>query len=477
MFSLKTNWKIKFISLILCIILSLNGCRSSVANEQDAIGGKAQQPSAEGYGGNYSAALLEQGIALPESRVKIYVNQAGYSSERDKKAIFALAEGVDTFRVVSASDKEVVYTGKISVLPQGGAGEGEAVLGIGDFSQLDRTGTYYIECDVIGRSYPFTIAQDAYEKLFLGLLRNVSDADMTEDAQGVCDISFGMNILMYSLQCNGTLYEEAYTHLTESGYEGDMVTELLKMAQWLLSKQEENGSLYDDYEATAAFCGAITMSLDTFGIYQSSIAQEYENAAKRAWDWLDGQKCDTDVRKKARFYAAVQLFKSEGKEQYKNIALEFLRGEHESYSDSRFVFYGVITYMSSQDIDRDICTQIMIKLVDDTEQLINDAKEDALFGTGKRSVSENLDDILLIGFTNYITPNKEYTAIIENTIQYMGGFNENGECYISDEGIWQASDATVGRGFEWNAILLFGFSDMLKNLNDMKGSASGAEMR
>ena len=101
----------------------------------------------------------------------------------------------------------------------------------------------------------------------------------------------------------------------------------------------------------------------------------------------------------------------------------------------------------------------------------------ALLGTGKRSVSENLDNILLLGFTNYITPNKEYTAIIENTIQYMGGLNEKGECYISNEGVWQASDETADRGFEWNAILLFGCSDMLKNLNDMKGSADGAEMR
>ena len=475
MFSLKINSKIKPVSLILCVILSLNGCMPAASNEQGQAGGGAQLPSAEGYGENYSAMLLEQGIALPESHARIYVNQAGYSLERGKKAVFALEEGVDTFRVVRASDKETVYTGEISALPQNNTGG--VLLGIGDFSQVDQTGAYYIECDAIGRSYPFTIAQDSYEKLFLGLLRNAADVNLAENAQGVCDVSFGMNILMYSLQCNGTLYEEAYTHLADSGYEGDMVTVLLQMAQWLLSKQEENGSLYDDYEATAAFCGAITMSLDTFGIYQSSVAQEYSDAAKRAWDWLNGQKCDTDVRKMARFYAAAQLFKSEGKETYKNIALEFLGSGLESYSDSRFVFYGVITYMGSQNIDRDLCTQIMIKLVDDTEQISNAAKNDALLGTGKRSVSENLDNILLLGFTNYITPNKEYTAIIENTIQYMGGLNEKGECYISNEGVWQASDETADRGFEWNAILLFGCSDMLKNLNDMKGSADGAEMR
>ena len=118
MFSLKINSKIKPVSLILCVILSLNGCMPAAPNEQGQAGGGAQPPSAEGYGENYSAMLLEQGIALPESLARIYVNQAGYSLERGKKAVFALEEGVDTFRVVRASDKETVYTGEISALPQ-----------------------------------------------------------------------------------------------------------------------------------------------------------------------------------------------------------------------------------------------------------------------------------------------------------------------------------------------------------------------
>lgn len=469
MLNFKINRSLRLVCAFLCIALSLNGCRSAAPNEQSLENGKAQQPVEERSAGSLSAALAKQGIELPQSRAHIYVNQAGYSSERGKKAIFVLEDGVSGFRVVRASDKEVVYTGEIVPFqqPDGNA----STLGTGDFSQLTQAGTYYIECDTIGRSYPFTIAQDAYENLFLGLLRNMSDANPEESVQGVCDISFGMDILMYSLQCNGALYEEAYTHLSDGGYEGDMVTQLLQMAQWLLSRQEADGSLYGDYEATAAFCGAITMSLDTFGVYQSSVAQEYADSAQKAWEWLERQNCDTDVRKAARFYAAAQLFKSEGKEQYRNIVLEFLKGEIDSYSDNRFVFYGAIAYMNSQRADRDLCTQIMIGLVDDTEQLGNEAKNDALFGIGGRSVRECLENILLIGFTNYITPNKEYTAIIENTIQYMGGLNEKGECYISGEGVWQSAEETADRGFEWNAILLFGYSDMLKNLNDMKSSA------
>ena len=43
---------------------------------------------------------------------------------------------------------------------------------------------YYIRTDVGGQSYPFEIAADTYEKLFLNLLRNVSGAGMQETPEG-----------------------------------------------------------------------------------------------------------------------------------------------------------------------------------------------------------------------------------------------------------------------------------------------------
>ncbi len=67
-----------------------------------------------------------------------------------------------------------------------------------------------------------------------------------------------------------------------------------------------------------------------------------------------------------------------------------------------------------------------------------------------------------------ITPSKEYTEIIENTIQYMGGLNENGVCYIDESGAWKELSETSDRNLEWNGILLFGMSDMLKNLIDIE---------
>jgi endoglucanase len=469
---MKRQRKISFFSIFMAVIIAVTGCggtqeeteqtETKVASEQDMI-----QQSMFGRGEDFGALLVSQGITLPVSTTKVFVNQAGYISNREKKVMFFGEQLGNTFRVVSQADKTVVYTGRIE---EGRLDEiSGCYLSEGDFSEVTDTGTYYIETDIVGQSYPFRITPDGYENMFVGMLKNVSDVQLVEDAQGICDISFGMHAIMYAMQCNGSLFEEAYKQFGEEEKDRQLVSQLLYFAGWLKGHQGTDGSLYGDYEATAAFCGIMAMSRDMFGRYEASVSKEYKEAADKAWAWLSKQECDTDVRKNARFYAAVQLFRVQFNEEYKTIVETFLKEKNEDYSAQRFVFYGVIAYISAgENTDRDLCTHIMKDLVDRNEDTGNAAKNDTFFGTGKRSVYDNLYNMLLLCFINDITPSKEYTEIIENTIQYMGGLNENGVCYIDESGAWKELSETSDRNLEWNGILLFGMSDMLKNLIDIE---------
>ena len=465
--------KNRIISLMMAVMLLVTGCGSgaqpetgpadvNTQSEQDMI-----QQSIFGRGEDFGALLVSRGIELPVSAAKIFVNQAGYISDRDKKVMFLGEQTGNTFRVINQADKTVVYTGRIE---KGRLDElSGSYLCEGDFSKVTQSGTYYIETDIVGQSYPFRIAQDGYENMFAGMLRNVREVPLTESAQGVCDISFGMHAIMYAMQCNGALFEEAYQYFAEDEKDKQLVTQLLYFASWLMAHQSADGSLYGDYEATAAFCGIMVMTRDMFGRYEASVSKEYQEASKKAWEWLEKQNCDTDVRKSARFYAASQLFKAEYNDEYKKLAEDFLREKKADYSTERFVFYGVTAYVSAdKNTDRDLCTHIMKDLVDQNELAGNEAQNDDFFGTGKRTVYNNLYNMLLISFINYITPSKEYTEIIENTIQYMGGLNENGVCYIDEGGVWKELSETADRNLEWNGILLFGMSDMLKNLIDIE---------
>ena len=215
---MKMQRKFSFFSIFMAVIIAVTGCggtqgeteqtETKVASEQDMI-----QQSMFGRGEDFGALLVSQGITLPVSTTKVFVNQAGYISNREKKVMFFGEQLGNTFRVVSQADKTVVYTGRIE---EGRLDEiSGCYLSEGDFSEVTDMGTYYIETDIVGQSYPFGITPDGYENMFVGMLKNVSDVQLVEDAQGICDISFGMHAIMYAMQCNGSLFEEAYKQFGE----------------------------------------------------------------------------------------------------------------------------------------------------------------------------------------------------------------------------------------------------------------------
>lgn len=456
-----------FCGIMLTVIMTAASCGiQGKTQQQDAKQGNGAdmtgmaQDSGAAQQESFGSVLASYGVALPVSRPSIYVDVAGYVPGREKKVIFAGDSYGQTFDVVRSQDGEVVYTG---VIPPGEIDPlSGQTLSVGDFSSFDEAGTYYIHTDIVGQSYSFEIAEDIYENLFLSMLKNISGAELQDSPEGVCDVSFGMHVVMYALQCNGTLFEAAYQHLDQSEQDKQLVTQLLYMGKWLSSRQNSDGSLYHDYEATAAFCGIMAMSWDMFGRYEASVGREYQNAADAAWKWLEKQPCETDSEKNARFYAAAQLFHTDGGVEYKTIAEEFLRARGGDYSGERFVFYGVLAYISAEKgTDRDLGTYIMRDMVDRVEAICEDVKQDDIFGTGTRTVEDNMSSMLHLSFVNYLTPSKEYTMIIENTIQYMGGLNEAGICYMG-------ADGAQVKSLEWRGILLFGMGDMIENINELE---------
>lgn len=459
-----------WVCAVLAFCLILCSCGSFQNAQQPGMGNETEAEAAdkapeavqqEGYG----TLLASQGIALPVSVPSVYADVTGYVTGREKKVVFAGDRHGRMFEVIRSQDHEVVYTGRI-LSSQRDVLSG-ALLSTGDFTPFDEPGVYYIRTDVGGQSYPFEIAADTYEKLFLNLLRNVSGAGMQETPEGVLDVSFGMHVMMYALQCNGSLFEAAYEHLDKSEQDRQLVTQLLYMGKWLCSRQQEDGSLYEDYEATAAFCGIMTMSRDMFGRYEAHVGEEYQKAVMAAWNWLEQQPCTTESAKNARFYAAVQLYRTEGDAAYRTIAETFLQEKKEDYTSEPFVFYGVLAYISAEkDTDRDLCTHMMQDIVDKVEADCEEIEQDYLFGVGTRSAEENMSHMLHLSFVNYLTPSKEYTAIIENTIQYMGGLNEHGICYVGADGVWSDIEAIQGHPFEWSGILLLGMSNMLGNFSE-----------
>ena len=124
------------------------------------------------------------------------------------------------------------------------------------------------------------------------------------------------------------------------------------------------------------------------------------------------------------------------------------------FSNARHHTLFILTYLTlNKGIERNICNNIVKSLVNRVEQLCEAAKKDTAFETGIKGVDENMSNLLLLGFANYIAPSREYKEIIRNIIQYMGGLNETGECYINSDGMLSE------KKLEWNGIILFAFDE------------------
>ncbi len=374
----------------------------------------------------------------------IFVNQADYDLNDEKLVFFEGGEERELFKVVRKSDDFVVFKGRTQPVSNM-----EGYFTKGSFTTLADAGTYYIETDSLGRSMDFVIKENVYDELFNGILQNISVFEPDNSIEGICDTSFGMYMILYSMQCNDAKYSE------------QLVPVIKYLTDYLLSNQNENGSIYNDYEATAAACGIIALSCDMLSNYETDkmLIDKYNIAADNAWSWLEKSDCDNGSKKSARFFAAASLFKSNGDEIYRAIMDNYLKSdvhiyETYGYGENQFAFYGTLTYLTlNKGIERNICNNIVKSLVNRVEQLCEAAKKDTAFETGTKGVDENMSNLLLLGFANYITPSREYKEIIRNIIQYMGGLNETGECYINSDGVLSE------KKLECNGIILFAFDE------------------
>jgi hypothetical protein len=403
------------------------------------------EQSDDAYAGEDSSImdiLTANGVSIPQSHTSIYVNQLGYNSDADKKAIFVGSNLSNSFNVVNAENGHLEYVGKIT---------GDIVK-TGDFSKVTKEGRYYIETDVVGRSYYFTISDNADTELFTDMLNNFySDDDVIEsEPESIKDACFGMDAVIYAMQCNGEVFD----------VDNHVVEELLNMSDEMISMQGRNGSILDDYESTAAFCGIISMCSNEFGKYEADMDKTYKDAAMNAWEWLSANKCETDGEKAARFYAASQLFGLLDGEEYKGISEQYLKDmKAAKYSFDNFSFYGIIAYMSSkEDVDKELCTSIMMEMLSEADTIANNALDDKIYGVGAADIDDVMTNTVQICLFNYLVPSREYTDLLSNTIEYIGGYNPGGINYATSSVIMED---TNDKNFEYKGIMLFAISNIL----------------
>lgn len=378
--------------------------------------------------------ILESKITyeIPVSTVHVLTDRMGYQSEREKIAYFSGEELADEFVLIDAQTEEAVYTGKIiKQLP----------ISYGDFSEFQQTGTYYIETERIGRSYPFQISDELYQDLLTDILCLDGIVSMEQTPENIRDLSLGLHTLLLALENRGNVFEK----------DTELIGWIVKVINWLMTCQQENGSICEDYSATAAYCGALTMCMDSFGRYDAAMGKECRTSMQRAWAWLE--KCD-EVDEDALFYVSSADFHVTQNGKSKEYVTAYMTRHQGQLVDHMYGLLGSMMYLSAEkNTDRKVCAKVMQEFVDQTEKICQTVKKGS-YGVYSFDISENMRNMLLISFVDYVTPSNEYAVVMEDFIHFLAGRNQLGENLLPVDGIWMESEMTKESSLIWNGILI-----------------------
>jgi endoglucanase len=106
--------------------------------------------------------------AAQRTEDKIRLNQIGYYPQAEKKAV-VMSEQASTFTVQDVGSGEVVWKGTLGenrVNPYS-----KKISRIADFSGLQQQGSYVLQVDGMGRSYPFQIREQVHLDLTKAALK------------------------------------------------------------------------------------------------------------------------------------------------------------------------------------------------------------------------------------------------------------------------------------------------------------------
>lgn len=432
---------------------------------------------------------------LPQSLPNILVDQVGYAQGSSKTAVFLGEQLPDAFRIVNADTGRTVYTGVIEA--KGFDEQTEAFISYGEFTDFDTVGTYYIQADRIGQSYPFRIARQPYNELFQVVQKqyyynrcgvtlsqehageaahnacHTKEAQTQDEADVKMDVSGGwhvdengkrdvvkgcatVNYLLLAYE----LYAESFTDdigIPESGNEiPDILDEVKYEIDWLLKMQDAKsgavyasvnsvdhmGSSYILYvdavtmEATIQFAAAMAKFSYIYQNYDREFATICIKASDRAYRYA-GKYID-DVSPEAYFHASTELYRATGSYGYHEVIKRYLAEHPDPDMKNDFIFLGSVTYLSTkQRVDTNLCSQVIKVLMQDVEQVSYNSKNSKLLVNADKRQENNeelLDDIVRLAVVDHIITNHEYTNVLENHMHYLLGRNILSVSYLDNAG-------------------------------------------
>lgn len=438
---------------------------------------------------------------VPKSFPDIMVNRRGYAADSSKIAVFRGEMLPDTYDILDAGTKEVVYTGNID--QKGYDRTTEEMISYGDFTDFVTSGVYYIQAEVVGQSYPFVIEQDPYAKILDDALKqyyysrcgltlsgelagdaahsacHTKNVQLQDDAGTQLDVSggwhvdgkgtrsveagcHGVNNLLLAYELYGDIYTDR-TNIPESGNEvPDIIDEVKYEIDWLLKMQDaSSGAVYsavsiiDSDTAYLSYIEPVTMPATIqFAATVAKFSYLYQNfdrdfatqclkAADRAYRYAEAYL--TDVATEEYFHAATELYRATGNQRYHSAIVQYLKTEGSPDFDNNHAFWGCVTYLSTkQSVNVDLCEEAISVLLKEGEEISFASKESEYLTEGNKeqdNIGELLQKMVRLAVVDHIITNHEYMTVLENYMHYFLGRNPQSVSYIGQtaDGVQEAA--------------------------------------
>ena len=390
----------------------------------------------------------------------VRVDRLGYLPGSVKTAVFRGGELPETFQVISKETGESVYEGTIRTEEMSaGAARTDGSLadglrtGYGTFTELKEEGSYYIQCDLIGCSYYFTIGKDVYlekAKEFAATIEG-SQGETERESEEVCEM---LSYLLAAYE----MYPDLFEKIWDAGTVGDGKTEkgggkFFKMLRahtdLLLTIQDETtGGVYREVGQTAAAekNAQQEISAKATAVYAGTMAkysylyQEYDwdyaniclKAAAKAWHYLDREErrraLDLESVATARIYAAAELYRASNERAYHNYVIQntalYESALSERGGEDLYLLLGKLTYLSTKRaVESELCGQIMGGLMKGAREIASEGKAETYLVKQAETLAIPWE-MTALALTNYAIMNQEYVTVIENYLHYLFGRNE-----------------------------------------------------
>jgi endoglucanase len=353
---------------------------------------------------------------VPQLFPNVLVDVTGYQADGSKWAVVRGRQLPETFQLVDAQTRETVFVGRLEDVEY--SAEQGVYSAYADFHDWNQEGSYYLECEYVGRSYVFTLEDGLYERLF-GEACEEMEAACRQQTVAADDIEELLIIC------------EWYGEIVPDG-DGDGVPDLLEaVADWIEATGDQ--TVASGQEATYA------AALAKFSYLYQKYDRQYATECLKRASVVFEQNLSVLQKDAECFHALTELYRATGLDTYKNQIAEYRTyfENHDIYGEESGYLYGAMTYMATrQSVDTELCKLFMDALMEQGESVSGLYREMIHPVTARNNGSTDLLwHASELACANYVMNSYQYNQIMEEFLHYLRGRNaQSVDFYVTDTG-------------------------------------------